>query len=552
MYRCKAIKKTINYILIIAMAFSALIISPLKVSAATYNSDYRYWSQGSSDYIGMRKVGCLIVAQAKMLYEAGINRSSDFNPDWWYNWLLSKGYIASSSNLNMRDHAAPEYYASSVGKTLKYLGQDYNASENNIWANINAGHYVIVDVSDHYVMVDNNTSKSKGEIYIYDSFTDPNSKDWYTNYNTGPRPLSSYSNRLRLFTYQAHTHNYTSTITKQPTCTQPGERKYTCSCGSSYTETINATGHKYVDTVVPPTETEQGYTLHVCSVCKDSYKDNYIDPPKKGEDGWYYCDGLPQNITSQNYEIQYNNHYEKVQQTSPGSDWKNEGVSKSEWQNSGSQYKSNHDLATSDSRILVYSCYYHFCGPTTGDVANYEQTSEFSHFDSIDANAVTSKYLGDDNGHPYYFIFDSNGNKVWCKTGVTCDGTWGNHGARSCAWYKENTYQDRVKVDFYKFTKDSGWVSEIDDKATSSQVRYKSKTTDKYIIGDADSNNHIDIADATAIQTHIAGTKKLTDIQTKLADINSDNKLDIYDVTEIQCYLSGVSTNNTIGTEVTL
>ena len=39
-------------------------------------------------------------------------------------------------------------------------------------------------------------------------------------------------------------HNYTSSITKQPTCTEQGTRKYTCSvCGSSYTENISATGH---------------------------------------------------------------------------------------------------------------------------------------------------------------------------------------------------------------------------------------------------------------------------------------------------------------------
>ena len=54
--------------------------------AAGYSQDYRYWSQGSSDYIPMRQVGCLITAQAKMLYEANVNRNADFNPDYWYRW----------------------------------------------------------------------------------------------------------------------------------------------------------------------------------------------------------------------------------------------------------------------------------------------------------------------------------------------------------------------------------------------------------------------------------------------------------------------------------
>ena len=42
-----------------------------------------------------------------------------------------------------------------------------------------------------------------------------------------------------------HTHSYNSSITKQPTCDSTGVRTYTCSCGSSYTESIPATGHKW-------------------------------------------------------------------------------------------------------------------------------------------------------------------------------------------------------------------------------------------------------------------------------------------------------------------
>lgn len=50
-----------------------------------------------------------------------------------------------------------------------------------------------------------------------------------------------------------HTHSYTSSVTAAATCTTAGVRTYTCSCGSSYTESIPATGHNYVD--------------GICSVC---------------------------------------------------------------------------------------------------------------------------------------------------------------------------------------------------------------------------------------------------------------------------------------------
>lgn len=36
-------------------------------------------------------------------------------------------------------------------------------------------------------------------------------------------------------------------------------------------------GHDYTTSIVAPTETEQGYTLHKCSRCADTYKDNYVD-----------------------------------------------------------------------------------------------------------------------------------------------------------------------------------------------------------------------------------------------------------------------------------
>ena len=74
-----------------------------------------------------------------------------------------------------------------------------------------------------------------------------------------------------------HTHTYSSEITKNPTCTEKGIKEYKCECGDIYTEDIPATGHKYVETVVDPTITEKGYTLHTCSNCGFFYKDNYTE-----------------------------------------------------------------------------------------------------------------------------------------------------------------------------------------------------------------------------------------------------------------------------------
>ena len=80
-----------------------------------------------------------------------------------------------------------------------------------------------------------------------------------------------------------HTHEYYSEITKQPTCSEKGERTYKCDiCGDIYTEDIAKTEHDYEDTVVKPTCTERGYTEHICKACADSYKDDYT--PALGHD----------------------------------------------------------------------------------------------------------------------------------------------------------------------------------------------------------------------------------------------------------------------------
>lgn len=114
-----------------------------------------------------------------------------------------------------------------------------------------------------------------------------------------------------------HVHAYSEVVTP-PTCTEGGYTTYTCSCGDTYVDnqtdplghdwgewqtTVAATctavgtetrscsrgdatetreiplaAHKYTATVVTPGKTTQGYTKHVCSVCGDSYNDNYTNP----------------------------------------------------------------------------------------------------------------------------------------------------------------------------------------------------------------------------------------------------------------------------------
>ena len=96
-----------------------------------------------------------------------------------------------------------------------------------------------------------------------------------------------------------HVHSGAAFVPEVPaTCTENGQKSYyTCSgCDKKFEDqeltieiediTITSKGHQYTDTVVSPTETEQGYTEHKCSVCGDSYRDNYTEPTGTHEHVW--------------------------------------------------------------------------------------------------------------------------------------------------------------------------------------------------------------------------------------------------------------------------
>ena len=74
-------------------------------------------------------------------------------------------------------------------------------------------------------------------------------------------------------------HNYSSewTIDKQATCSAEGSKSKHCTRCTAKSEVtaIPKTAHSYKTTVVAPTLTSQGYTLHECTVCHYSYKDSY-------------------------------------------------------------------------------------------------------------------------------------------------------------------------------------------------------------------------------------------------------------------------------------
>ena len=108
---------------------------------------------------------------------------------------------------------------------------------------------------------------------------------WYTSVNPGcttagtEKRVCSRCNSAETRSTSALGHSYSSTWTvdKPATCSAEGSKSRHCTRCDAKTEVtaIAKIAHTYTSKVVKPTLTQQGYTLHTCSVCGYSYKDNY-------------------------------------------------------------------------------------------------------------------------------------------------------------------------------------------------------------------------------------------------------------------------------------
>jgi uncharacterized repeat protein (TIGR02543 family) len=96
-----------------------------------------------------------------------------------------------------------------------------------------------------------------------------------TSYNSGSSYTANANVTLYAIWTKTHTHSYTKSITKAATCTSDGTAKYTCSCGTSYTETIKATGHNSVWVYTKrPSVYSTGTKRQECSYCNTALSAN--------------------------------------------------------------------------------------------------------------------------------------------------------------------------------------------------------------------------------------------------------------------------------------
>ncbi|MBR4013274.1 MAG: hypothetical protein IKJ00_03170 [Clostridia bacterium] len=157
-----------------------------------------------------------------------------------------------------------------------------------------------------------------------DTYTKDETHHWYATTCTHTDVKSGYEK-----------HSYTSKVTP-PTCAEQGYTTYTCVCGYSYKDDYTPTSahsfetayqyndlkhwhkatcehteekggeenHNFTQSVVPPTCSEQGYTLHSC-VCGYSYKTNYVDAQGHSVSAWTKAKTELSQASSCEYAVTY-------------------------------------------------------------------------------------------------------------------------------------------------------------------------------------------------------------------------------------------------------
>ncbi len=195
------------------------------------------------------------------------------------------------------------------------------------------------------------------------------------------------------------------------------------------------------------------------------------------EDGWTYTSKLPDGITPDLYTIEYKNIYTTVASSSPGSEWTQGSLVRSEYVNDGDPYYSNIELETGNTRVLLAYNYYHYCSSSMGVRVNFDLVGAYNHYDSLGPSSsfYEAGCVADDDDPRYkaYILKYYDGGYVYCSSGFSCDGSFGYHGQRSYIWYKTCKYQDKKLVNYYNYEMASGWVKSIDPDADSYRVRYK-------------------------------------------------------------------------------
>ena len=109
-------------------------------------------------------------------------------------------------------------------------------------------------------------------------------------------------------------HDFSVEVISAVSCTQQGERVFSCACGESYSEITPPKGHDFETSIVSPTVSDMGYTEYSCD-CGFEYRGNYrfyseiLDNAYAGNDQ-VVARGI--DLSKWNHKVNSNGEYEPI------------------------------------------------------------------------------------------------------------------------------------------------------------------------------------------------------------------------------------------------
>ncbi len=204
--------------------------------------------------------------QIKAIYEDGLEKIVDNAELELYGTTISDGenkifvsydaYVTTEEPITVNG-VAPFYISKLPDKTEYNVGDKLDLTGLEMMETKDGETYQPLDVTKCVVSPDRVTSVGENTITI------------------------TYQNYTVSFTVTGETKHYPGPweILVPSTCQKEGTEVRKCNECHEIVESrpLEKAPHTYEDTVVPATPTEKGYTLHTCTVCTYSYKDNYTD-----------------------------------------------------------------------------------------------------------------------------------------------------------------------------------------------------------------------------------------------------------------------------------
>lgn len=185
-----------------------------------------------------------------------------------YGIIGDNGQITKVESNTIINETNNTIYNPATGETHTLSDWSYNYTDRSYTATTTSGDTITVTYGDEYVII------KEGDITYNVYYIIQGSGSGET-----PGPGGS------------HTHSYTSSITREASCTTTGVQTFTCECGDSYIKVLPVLGHDWVvkDQVLTEYDEDgevvtQGYIIYRCTRCGEEKKSTDGKAPEGSTD----------------------------------------------------------------------------------------------------------------------------------------------------------------------------------------------------------------------------------------------------------------------------